>query len=110
MSAVLGRTDENMREPAGWMVGVDDRILELVNEFGNLTPRAIEKFGATSSSDHASRRAGKLVKAGLLYRIDRGLYGITDEGVAYLEEELDASTLPHPDDVEESPPNLVDES
>jgi len=108
MSAMPADSNERMREPADWMVAVDDRILELVNEFGNLTPRAIDEFGATSS-DHASRRAGMLVKAGLLYRITRGLYGITEEGVAYLNEELDASTLPHPDEVEEPPTDLVDE-
>jgi len=107
MSAVPAPMDENMREPADWMVAVDDRILELVREHGNLTPRAIDEFGGTSS-DHASRRAGKLVKAGLLYRITRGLYGITEEGIAYLDEELDASTLPHPDDVDEFPPDEVD--
>lgn len=109
MSAVPAPMDEHMRQPADWMVAVDDRILELVREHGNLTPRAIDEFGGTSS-DHASRRAGKLVKAGLLYRITRGLYGITEEGIAYLDEDLDAATLPDPGDVDEFPPDEVDKA
>ena len=81
-----------MRQPADWMVGADDRILELVREEGNLTPGAIEALGGPVS-DHASRRARKLADHGLLERVHRGLYRITDAGEAYLDEDLDASTL-----------------
>lgn len=91
MSAVTENTDE-MRKDADWMVKADDRILELIREHGNLTPGAIEALGGPVS-DHASRRAGKLARYGLLYRIHRGLYALTDEGRAYLDEELDASEL-----------------
>jgi len=71
---------------------IDDRILELFREKGNLNPAAVEKFGV-SSSNHASRRCSKLAKYGLLNRIAPGLYSITEEGLAYLDEDLDASTL-----------------
>jgi Mn-dependent DtxR family transcriptional regulator len=81
-----------MRQDADWMVKADDRILELTREHGNLTPGAIEKLGGPVS-DHASRRARKLARYGLLTRIHRGLYSLTDEGRAYLDEELDASEL-----------------
>lgn len=91
MSAVTGEPDE-MRKSAEWMAPSDDRILELIREHGNLTPGAIEALGGPVS-DHASRRARKLAKYGLLEQIHRGLYGITDKGRAYLDEELDASTL-----------------
>ncbi|WP_195892541.1 MarR family transcriptional regulator [Halopiger goleimassiliensis] len=81
-----------MRESADWMVPSDDRILELIREHGNLTPKAIEAFGGPVRQ-HASRRCAELAKYGLLERVYRGLYGITDKGEAYLDEELDASEL-----------------
>lgn len=81
-----------MRQPAEWMTPSDDRILELIREHGNLTPKAIEHFGGPVRQ-HASRRCSKLADYGLLNQIYRGLYGITDQGEAYLDEELDASTL-----------------
>nr|WP_154326203.1 type IV toxin-antitoxin system AbiEi family antitoxin domain-containing protein [Haloferax litoreum] len=70
--------------------------MELIREHGNLTPQAINELGSPVP-DHASR-CSKLVKFGLLTRISRGLYGITDDGLCYLDEELDASTLEPVDD------------
>lgn len=86
-----------MRQEADWMVPSDDKILELVREYGNLTPTAIEDLGGPSAG-HARNRCPKLAKYGLLNRISRGLYGITDEGHAYLDENLDANTLDPVDD------------
>lgn len=74
------------------MVPSDDRILELLREKGNLTPRAVEDFGGPSAG-HAQDRLPLLAEYGLAERISRGLYRITDDGRAYLDEELDASTL-----------------
>ena len=91
MSAVITTTDD-MREPAEWMVPTDDRILELIRQEGNLTPGAMEALGGPSS-DHASRRAKELARHGLLEQVHRGLYRLTDDGRAYLNEELDASEL-----------------
>jgi hypothetical protein len=79
-----------MRKPAEWMAPADDRILELISDYGNLTPVAIKELGGPS---HARNRCPKLADAGLLERISRGLYGITDDGKAYLKGDLDASTL-----------------
>lgn len=89
---MVNGNSERMRESAEWMAPADDRVLELVREHGNLTPGAIEAFGGPVA-DHATRRAKLLARYGLLKQIHRGLYGITDEGRAYLDEELDASTL-----------------
>jgi restriction endonuclease Mrr len=88
---------DDMRQRADWMAPADDDILELIREHGNLTPAAIEKFGGPSG-DHAGHRARKLAEAGLLDQLTRGLYAITDEGDAYLEEEFDAAELPAPDE------------
>lgn len=82
-----------MRGRADWMsFPADDQILELARELGNVTPSVISEHGGPSAS-YATKRAKELVRYGLLNQIGHGLYGITDEGRAYLNEELDASTL-----------------
>lgn len=95
--SMVKNAEDVVRQPADWMQPVDDRILEIIREHGNLTPAAVEKFGGPSSS-HASRRCKRLARYGLLYQIVTGLYAITDEGEAYLDEELDASELEPVDD------------
>lgn len=82
----------DVRQRADWQNPVDDQILELMRDEGNLTPRAVEDFGV-SVSDHAGDRLSILRRYGLVERISRGLYRLTDDGRAYLDEELDASTL-----------------
>lgn len=77
-----------MRKSADWMVPSDDRILELIREHGNLTPQAIEELGGPTAG-HARNRCPKLADHGLLERISRGLYGLTEDGEAYLNEDLD---------------------
>lgn len=99
MSAAPAKSD-SMRKEADWMVPSDDTILELLRDHGNLTPRAVEDFGGPSTG-HAQDRLPKLAEYGLVDRISRGLYRITDEGEAYLDEELDASELEPVDDVDE---------
>ena len=74
------------------MVPSDDAILELLRDHGNLTPQAVDDFGGPSAG-HAQDRLPILTRYGLAERISRGLYRLTDEGEAYLDEELDASEL-----------------
>lgn len=81
-----------MRQPANWMIPSDNRILELLREHGNLTPKAIEDFGGPGAG-HAQNRLPILAKYGLVQRLSRGLYQITEQGEAYLNENLDASEL-----------------
>ena len=90
--STVSNTENVVRQPAEWMQPVDDRILEIFREHGNLTPAAVEEFGGPSSS-HASRRCKQLARYGLLEQIVTGLYTLTDEGEAYLDEEFDASKL-----------------
>lgn len=86
-----------MRKPAEWMHTIDNRILEVLCNHGNHTPRALSEDADTvrldKSSSYVGRRLRTLADYGLVERIDKGLYGITDEGRAYLNEELDASEL-----------------
>ena len=98
MNTVRDTTDV-VRQPADWMQPVDDRILEIFREHGNLTPAAVEKFGGPSSS-HASRRCKQLARYGLLTQIVTGLYTLTDEGAAYLDEDLNASDLEPVEDLD----------
>jgi Mn-dependent DtxR family transcriptional regulator len=81
-----------MRMRAEWMVPSDDQILEILRDKGNLTPLAVSEFGGPSRP-YVRERLPKLTKYGLVDRISAGLYQITDDGRAYLDEELDASTL-----------------
>ncbi|WEL29818.1 ArsR family transcriptional regulator [Haloferax volcanii] len=74
------------------MVPVDDVILETLRDEGNLTPQAVDNFDVCSRS-HASVRLSKMSKYGLVDRIAQGLYRLNDQGRAYLDEDLDASTL-----------------
>lgn len=92
---------EDVRQRADWMAPTDDAILELIEEEGNLTPQAIEDFGV-SVADHAGKRCSTLAKYGLLERISRGLYRLTDKGEGYLAGDVDASEL--------KPTNSDDES
>ena len=81
-----------VRQRAEWMNPVDDQILELMRDEGNLTPRAVGDFGI-AVSDYAGDRFAVLRRYGLVERISRGLYRLTDEGRAYLVGELDAADL-----------------
>lgn len=86
------QTGSVVRQRAEWMRPIDERILETLCDEGNMTPRALDDFDVTSKS-HASDRLSKLAKYGLVERISRGLYRLTDEGEAFLDEDLNASTL-----------------
>lgn len=88
-----------MRQRADWLTHTDERILELMRSVGNLTPLAVEDFEVTHKG-YAAKRLSELHGYGLVRRISRGLYTITDDGEAFLDEELDASTLERRKDVE----------
>lgn len=81
-----------VRQRAEWMRPIDERIMETMRDEGNLTPRAVSDFDVTSQS-HASDRLASLAKYGLVERISHGLYRLTDDGRAFLDEELNASEL-----------------
>ena len=88
-----------MRKPGGWMQPVDERILEILRDEGNLQPKTInEKMSSLAidldyTSEHIGRRCRKLAEYGLLTKFGVGVYSITDLGMDYLKEELDAGTL-----------------
>jgi hypothetical protein len=74
------------------MKPVDEVILETLRDEGNLTPQVLSEFDV-ATADYASVRLSRMTEYGLTQRIGRGLYRITEDGEAFLNEELDASTL-----------------
>lgn len=78
---------------------VDDRTLEYLRENGTSTPKKIgddlREIGGGMDFDNAyiSQRCVKMSKYGLLNKIARGVYSITEVGQQYLDEEIDASEL-----------------
>jgi Mn-dependent DtxR family transcriptional regulator len=80
-----------MRRSAEWMVLCDERILEYLSEHDSGTPTEMKESGYVRwSRPYISQRAQKLADEGLLQHLGNGVYIITDEGDAYLDEEYDA--------------------
>ncbi len=80
------------RQRAEWMRPVDEKILETMRDEGNMTPNALEQLDVTVAN-YASNRLSKMADYGLVERVAQGLYRITDDGEAFLNEELDADEL-----------------
>ncbi|WP_233514306.1 MULTISPECIES: winged helix-turn-helix domain-containing protein [unclassified Haloferax] len=81
-----------MRKRAEWMRSVDDQILEHLRDEGAGTPKSISNV-LDKNNDYIGERCRTLTKYGLLNRPSRGFYLINDDGIAYLNEELDANEL-----------------
>jgi len=75
------------------MTAADDRILESL-ESSNLvlSPRVLA-YNIDYTRNYVSKRLSKLVDAGLIEKVDDGLYQITDFGRDYLNGELDAEDI-----------------
>lgn len=79
------------------MVLADDRILELIREKWNASPQILADDGRIPwGKEHINQRLWKLRDAGLVTRVGRGIYTLTDEGDAYLDGEFDARKLEEP--------------
>ena len=72
---------------------VDERIMETMRDEGNMTPYALDETFYVAAANYASNRLSKLADYGLVERLGRGLYRLTESGEAFLDEELDASQL-----------------
>ena len=81
------------------MKPIDDQIMETLRDERNLTPMAYDDLGVTAAN-YAGDRLRDLADYGLVEKWSRGLYRLTDEGHAYLNEELDASSLEKTDSEE----------
>jgi len=92
--SITPRQDGVVRQRADWMRPIDERIMETMRDEGNLTPQALDNMDVSSRS-HASVRLSELATYGLVERPagTEGLYRLTDDGRAFLNEDLDASSL-----------------
>ncbi|NHX40155.1 MULTISPECIES: PhiH1 repressor [Haloarcula] len=80
-----------MRQSGSWMTIWDDRILEIIHEEGNGSPKELESRDEVRiSKSSVSRRLKKLADHDLLQPLANGVYVITEEGEAYLNGEYDA--------------------
>jgi predicted transcriptional regulator len=79
------------------MTGLDDRILEMLDSSGLVLSPSIIAYNLDRSREGVAKRIRKLERHGLIHRETRGKYRITEEGTAYLNGELDVSSL-DPDD------------
>jgi len=73
-----------VRQDAGWMVPMDDDILELFHSSDLVLTPAIIAYNTGYSREEVNRRLGELRDAGFVERVDRGKYRITQVGEAYL--------------------------
>ena len=80
-----------MRKSGTWMTLWDDRILEVIREIGaERVGNLVDHEDIRISQSQVSRRCQKLADHGLLQPLGNGVYVITDEGKAYLDEKYDA--------------------
>lgn len=72
----------------------DDRLLEYADEHDSISAAEVKDLKHIRiSRSQISRRLRKLADHGLLNDLGNGVFVITDEGEAYLNEELDAAEL-----------------
>ena len=79
------------------MTQADDRILETLEDSDLILSPRILAVNNDYTRQHVSRRLSELVDAGLINRVDDGLYEITDRGRAYLAGDLDSDDLENPE-------------
>ncbi len=72
---------------------IDERILEALESSGMILSPAVIAINIDKSRDEVNRRLSKLVDHGLVTRVKRGYYEITDTGEAYLAGEIEKSQL-----------------
>ena len=75
------------------MTQADDRMLETLEETGLVLSPKVLAVNTDYTRHYVSKRLAKLLDAGLVKRVDEGLYQITGRGRAYLAGDLDAEDL-----------------
>ena len=82
-----------MRKRGEWMKPTDDQILEVLGDSGLVLTPTIVAFNAGFDRSHVNKRLSAFVEKGLVRRVERGKYEITDDGLGYLAGDVDASEL-----------------
>lgn len=79
----------------------DDVILEILSDADLILSPAVIAINSDYSRHEVNRRLSNLADVGLVTRVKRGYYEISDQGEAYLAGELDATELDDPDGADE---------
>ena len=83
---------EDMRKRADWMVPADDPILEWFRDSEWGTSEQVHR-DVDYAQEYVASRLRALAEHRLLDKPTRGVFARTDNTIAYLDEELDASEL-----------------
>ncbi len=81
-----------MRKRADWWVLVDDMILEYLRDESSGTPKTISEE-INKSQGYVNQRCSELASYGLVRKVARGVYVLTEDGELYLNEELNVADL-----------------
>lgn len=82
-----------MRKRGEWMTPMDDLLLEALESSDMVLSPSIISFNLDLSREAVNRRLQELADHGLVEKIERGKYEITDEGRGYLSGDFDASDV-----------------
>lgn len=88
---ILLQEPSQVREPADWMLPIDDRVLNLFDSADLVLTPSIIAHNIDYSRDEVNRRLIELEKRGFVTRADRGKYRITALGRQYLNGDVSAS-------------------
>lgn len=94
---LLVQEPSELRHPGEWMVPMDDEILELFHSVELVLTPAIIAYNIDRSREEVNRRLTELQTHGLVDRVERGKYRITQLGEEYLRGELDTEGAKPPD-------------
>jgi predicted transcriptional regulator len=81
------------RSPIEGMTVMDNQILKLLEESGIILSPSIIAYNIERSQGGVSQHLSKLVALGLVNKIERGKYEITDMGTSYLSNDLDIEEI-----------------
>ena len=81
------------RKRGDWQTPLDDEILELLSDSDLTLSPSIIAFNLDRSREGVADRISVLTDYGLVEKVERGKYRITEQGNQYLQGELDASKL-----------------
>lgn len=82
-----------MRKRGEWMKPTDDQILEILGDSGLVLSPSIIAFNAGFTRTHVNNRLSEFAEKGLVDRVERGKYEISEIGRGYLSGDVDASEL-----------------
>jgi DNA-binding transcriptional ArsR family regulator len=81
---LLLQEPSELRHPGEWMVPMDDELLELFHSVDLVLTPSIIAYNIDRSREEVNRRLSELEEHGLVERVERGKYRITDLGERYL--------------------------